>query len=99
MVRLRRLDNIHLCVERVLADGIPADLIETGVWRGGSCAFMRAMLRLHGATDRSVWAADSFQGMSGTEAAARRSTQCHVEERDREKACRRRDRVQGSAKS
>jgi O-methyltransferase len=63
MTGLRRLDNLQECVERVLADGIPGDLAETGVWRGGSVIFMRALLRVHGVTDRTVWAADSFQGM------------------------------------
>lgn len=63
MIGLRRLDNVHNCVEQVLADGVPGDLIETGVWRGGTCIFMRAVLRAHGVTDRLVWVADSFQGM------------------------------------
>lgn len=35
MVGMRRLDNIQQYVEKVLADGIRGDLIETGVWRGG----------------------------------------------------------------
>ena len=39
------------------------DLIETGVWRGGSAILMRALLKLHGVTDRVVWCADSFQGL------------------------------------
>ncbi|MEU3508224.1 TylF/MycF family methyltransferase [Streptomyces longwoodensis] len=63
MIGVLRLDNIQHCVERVLADGIPGDLIETGVWRGGACIFMRAVLRAHGVRDRQVWVADSFQGM------------------------------------
>src|SRR5215471_18609727 len=44
MIGMERLDNLHECIERVLADGIPGDLIETGVWRGGACIFMRAVL-------------------------------------------------------
>jgi hypothetical protein len=63
MVGLKRLDNVQMCVERVLADGVPGDLIETGVWRGGVCIFMRAILRAHQVTDRNVWLADSFEGM------------------------------------
>ncbi|MET9266671.1 TylF/MycF family methyltransferase [Amycolatopsis sp. NPDC004079] len=63
MVGLERLDNVQHCVETVLADDVPGDLIETGVWRGGVCIFMRAVLRAHGVRDRKVWAADSFQGM------------------------------------
>jgi Macrocin-O-methyltransferase (TylF) len=63
MVGLRRLDNIQYCLEKVLTDGVAGDLIETGVWRGGSCVFMRAILRAYRAADRIIWAADSFQGM------------------------------------
>jgi O-methyltransferase len=63
MVGLKRLDNLQFCVESVLHDNVPGDLLEAGVWRGGSCIFMRAVLKLNGVTDRSVWVADSFQGL------------------------------------
>jgi hypothetical protein len=63
MVGLRRLENVQQCIERVLADDVPGDLIETGVWRGGVCIFMRAVLKAHGVVDRTVWAADSFEGI------------------------------------
>jgi hypothetical protein len=63
MIGLEGLDNVQRCVEQVLADGVPGDLIETGVWRGGVCIFMRAILAAHGVTDRRVWVADSFQGV------------------------------------
>lgn len=63
MVGLCRLDHLHACVDRVLADNVPGDLIETGVWRGGACIFMRAVLLARGVTDRLVWVADSFEGM------------------------------------
>lgn len=63
MVGLVRLDNVQSCMERVIADGVPGDFIETGVWRGGVCIFMRAFLKAHGITDRTVWVADSFKGI------------------------------------
>lgn len=63
MVGLVRLDNIQRCVEDVLADGVPGDLIEAGVWRGGSAILMRAILKAHGVADRAVWLADSFEGL------------------------------------
>jgi len=63
MIGLKRLDNLQACVTQVVADGIPGDLIETGVWRGGACIFMRAILRAYDVSDRVVWVADSFQGM------------------------------------
>jgi len=63
MVGAKRLDNLHECVETVLRDGVPGDLIETGVWRGGSVILMRAILKAHGVTDRTVFVADSFAGL------------------------------------
>ncbi len=63
MIGLSRMDNIQYCVEQVLQDQIPGDLIETGVWRGGATIFMRAVLKAHGDTTRRVWVADSFEGL------------------------------------
>lgn len=63
MVGLRRLANIRECVEQVLTDGVPGDLVETGVWRGGSCIFMRGILAAYGDPDRRVWVCDSFEGL------------------------------------
>ena len=57
------MDNIQFCVEEVLRDQIPGDMIETGVWRGGAVIFIRAILKAYGITDRTVWAADSFSGL------------------------------------
>ncbi|MFV2109689.1 TylF/MycF family methyltransferase [Micromonospora sp. LOL_015] len=63
MIGLRRLDNLEKCVTEVIDDQVPGDLIETGVWRGGACIFMRALLKAYGETDRVVWVADSFRGL------------------------------------
>ena len=63
MIGLKRLENIQTCAEQVIRDGIPGDFIETGVWRGGACIFMRAILKAHNVTDRFVWVADSFEGL------------------------------------
>lgn len=62
MIGMDRLDNIQVCVEDVINRGVPGDLIETGVWRGGATIFMRAVLKAYGVTDRRVWVADSFEG-------------------------------------
>lgn len=63
MIGLRRLDNLQHCIEAVLREGVEGDLIETGVWRGGACIFMRAVLAAHGIEDRRVFVADSFEGL------------------------------------
>lgn len=63
MIGIPRLENIQWCVEDVLRNQIPGDLIETGVWRGGASIFMRGILKAYGITDRKVWVADSFEGL------------------------------------
>jgi Macrocin-O-methyltransferase (TylF) len=63
MVGRLRLDNLHWCLDQILADEVPGDVIETGAWRGGVCIFMRGFLAVHGCTDRTVWVADSFEGL------------------------------------
>ena len=45
------MDNIQHCVQTVLDDDVPGDLIEAGVWRGGACIFMKANLLARGDTD------------------------------------------------
>ena len=73
MIGLRRLDNIHACAADVITRGVPGDLMETGVWRGGATIFMRGVLKAYGITDRSVWVADSFAGLPKPSADAPRS--------------------------
>lgn len=63
MVGHLRLDNLERCVRDVVAGGVPGDLVETGVWRGGASIWMRALLEVLGDTTRRVWLADSFQGL------------------------------------
>src|SRR5207237_445509 len=60
MVGLRRLENVQHCIADVVAEGVPGDLVETGVWRGGVTIFMRACLKALGVDDRMVWVCDSF---------------------------------------
>jgi O-methyltransferase len=63
MIGAQRLSNIQQCMETILWEGIPGDMIETGVWRGGAVIFMRAVLKAYSVTDRIVYAADSFEGL------------------------------------
>jgi O-methyltransferase len=63
MIGAARMLQLQRAVEQVLEHGIAGDFIETGVWRGGACIFMRAVLKVHGVTDRRVWVADSFRGL------------------------------------
>lgn len=69
MLPRARLDHLQACVEDVLERGVPGDLLEAGVWRGGAVALMRGVLAVHGVTDRVVWGADSFEGLPEPDAA------------------------------
>ncbi len=57
------VDNVHFCVESVLKDGVPGDLLEAGVFRGGQSILMKGILAAYGVTDRKVILADSFEGL------------------------------------
>ena len=59
----KNLENVRQCVEDVLKKGVPGDLIETGVWKGGMTILMRGILKAHDCRDRKVWVADSFSGL------------------------------------
>lgn len=63
MIGNRRMVNLWKLCEDVIFKEVPGDFIETGVWRGGACIFMRALLKTYGVEDRSVWVADSFEGL------------------------------------
>jgi len=63
MIGYKRLDNLQVCVETVIREGVEGDLIETGVWRGGACILMRAILAAYGIEDRKIYVADSFAGL------------------------------------
>jgi len=63
MIGVKRLANLRMLAETAIANEIPGDFIETGVWRGGASILMRAVLNAYQVTDRRVWVADSFQGL------------------------------------
>ena len=63
MIGLQRLDNLEACIADVHERGVPGDIVETGVWRGGAMIFARALLEVLGDAERSVWCADSFEGL------------------------------------
>jgi O-methyltransferase len=69
MVGLPRLADLQSCIETVVQDDVPGDLVEAGAWRGGASILMRAALDSLGGTDRTVVVADSFQGFPELDAA------------------------------
>jgi hypothetical protein len=63
LIGLAGLDNIEFCAEQIFADGIPGDFLEAGVWQGGASMMMRALQLSHQQENRSVWLADTFDGL------------------------------------
>lgn len=63
MIGMQRLTSLQRCVETVLEEDVPGDLVECGVWRGGASILMRAVLSAYGDDKRSVWLCDSFEGV------------------------------------
>lgn len=69
MIGMQRLTSLQRCVESVLTEDVPGDLVECGVWRGGASILMRAVLSAYGDEKRSVWLCDSFEGVPPPDAA------------------------------
>ena len=63
MVGKQRLTNVRQLAQRAIDEGIPGDFIETGIWRGGCCIMMRAVLAANGVKDRKVYGFNSFEGL------------------------------------
>lgn len=63
MSGLKRLANCREAVRTVIAENIPGDIVETGVWRGGASIMMKATLEALGDLTRHVWCYDSFEGL------------------------------------
>lgn len=63
MIGSQRLEHLQLCAETAIAEGIEGDFLEAGVWRGGACVLLAAVLAAHAERRRRVWIADSFQGV------------------------------------
>ncbi|MCZ2151449.1 MAG: TylF/MycF family methyltransferase [Bryobacterales bacterium] len=55
--------NVEQCLDSIVRDSVPGDVMECGVWRGGVTIFLRGYLKAHGIRDRLVWVADSFEGL------------------------------------
>ena len=57
---------IALCdaVEHVVNHGVAGDIVECGVWKGGSMMAAANTLMLYGKTDRRLWLYDTFAGMN-----------------------------------
>jgi O-methyltransferase len=65
LVGPERLHNLFNLARRIEAEHIPGDVIECGVYKGGTAAIL-ARLATQSKMGRTVWLLDSFQGMPPT---------------------------------
>ena len=63
MIGTIRLHHLRKLCEEVILKRVPGDFIETGVWRGGACIMMKAVLECYKDENRRVFVADSFKGL------------------------------------
>jgi O-methyltransferase len=64
LTSVERMHALYQAVAHVVRQGIAGDLVECGVWRGGSCMLMAHALLAMGDTSRKIYLYDTFAGMS-----------------------------------
>jgi O-methyltransferase len=63
MTSNEKLFALVVAVRYVVDNAIPGDVVECGVWRGGSMQAIARVLAARGATDRELHLFDTFEGM------------------------------------
>lgn len=63
MVGWDRLTQWEKAIYRCLDRGVPGDVVETGIWRGGVLMLAAAIFQEQGVKDRKIWGYDSFEGL------------------------------------
>lgn len=63
MTSVEALYALYTAVNYVLDRNIPGDVVECGVWRGGSALLAALILKMRGVKDRRLYLYDTFEGM------------------------------------
>jgi O-methyltransferase len=64
MTSLDRRASLLGAIDHVVRHGVAGDIVECGVWRGGSMMLAALALMARGDTSRDLWLYDTFEGMS-----------------------------------
>jgi hypothetical protein len=64
MTSTERLYSLYKSVEYITANKIEGDIVECGVWKGGSSMMAALSLAKQGDTSRSLYMYDTYEGMS-----------------------------------
>lgn len=63
MTSIERMYAIYTAINYIVKHNIAGDIVECGVWRGGSCMMAIFQLQRLGDTSRKVYLYDTFKGM------------------------------------
>jgi hypothetical protein len=63
MTSVEALFALYTSVNYVLDRQIPGDIVECGVWRGGSALLAALIMKARNVSDRKLYLYDTFQGM------------------------------------
>ncbi len=63
MTSLERMYALYKAIEHAVARGIDGDVVECGVWKGGTAMLMASALADFGQTDRLIYLYDTYEGM------------------------------------
>lgn len=64
MTDAARIDALYDVVQQIVLQNTPGDLVECGVYRGGSSMAAALALRAQGDLTRRLWLFDTFEGMT-----------------------------------
>jgi len=64
MAGLERSYSLYKALQFLHQNNIKGDLVECGVWRGGSCMLMAYFFKSVGETSRRIYLYDTFEGMA-----------------------------------
>jgi O-methyltransferase len=64
MTGIERIATLRQTVHYITKNKIPGDIVECGVWRGGSMMAIAASLLENHSTERTLYLFDTFEGMS-----------------------------------
>lgn len=64
MTSVERMYALYKAVEYIVKNKIEGDIVECGVWRGGSSMLVAKTLQFFGDTSRNLYLYDTYEGMS-----------------------------------
>lgn len=64
MTSKEALFALYTSINYILNRGIPGDIVECGVWKGGSSLLVALILKMRNVSDRKIYLYDTFKGMT-----------------------------------